>query len=84
MGDLKSKAKKGFDPRMAFGVASYGTSKITKPDTVGPKEQTIKLSNVPTRGQGTIGVAVGKKKSKKSFARSTGNMTAGRSRSRGR
>ncbi len=73
-------AKKGFDPRMAFGVASYGTSKVSAPSTVGPKEQIIKLDqSVKGRGTGTIGETIGKPKRKKSFTRSTGNMTAGRS-----
>ena len=84
MGDkLKKKAKAGFDPRMAFGVASYGTSKVSAPSTVGPKEQIIKIDPSVKRG-GTIGATIGKKKARKSLTRSTGNMTAGRTRSAGR
>ena len=76
-GALKKKAKKGFDPRMTYGEPSVTGN--TAPVTIGPKEQIIKLSNVPTRGQGTIGASIGKKKAKSSFTRSTGSITAGRS-----
>ena len=81
MGDsLKKKAKKGFDPRAAYGEpAATGN---TAPISIGPQEQIIKLDqSVPTRGQGTVGATIGAAPPKKSFASSTGNMTAGRSRS---
>jgi hypothetical protein len=83
MGDLKKKAKKGFDPRKAYGepAATGNNSSIS----IGPKEQIIKLDqSVKGRGTGTVGATIGKAKPKKSFAKSTGSMTAGRSRSRGR
>ncbi len=73
---LKKKAKKGFDPRRTYGepAATGGTASIT----IGPKEQIIKIDQSVKRG-GTIGAIVGKSKAKKSFTKSTGNMTAGRS-----
>ncbi len=84
MGDkLKKKAKAGFDPRSAFGTpAATGN---TSPITIGPKEQIIRLDpTVVGRGTGTIGETVGKPKPKSSFTRSTGGITAGRTRSRNR
>lgn len=75
---LKKKAKAGFDPRRTYGEpAATGN---TAPVSIGPKEQIIKLDqSVTTRGQGTIGATIGKKKPKSSHTSSTGSMTAGRS-----
>lgn len=74
---LKKKAKKGFDPRRTYGEPA--ATGVTSPSTIGPQEQIIPLSDVPTRGQGTIGVVVGKKKRRGSFTLGTSDIVAGRS-----
>ncbi len=76
-GKLKKKAKKGFDPRAAFGAPAKSTPKGI--DTIGPKEQTIKLDpNVKGRGTGTIGASIGSAY-KSRLKRSPSSIHAGRS-----
>lgn len=80
MGDGKLK-KKAFDPRSAFGAPVINVEPAEVKETpLGPQEQTIEIDQSVERG-GTIGETIGAAKPKRSFARSTGNMTAGRSRS---
>ena len=79
-GELKKKAKKGFDPRAAFGAPAK--SLVKKVATIGPQEQTIKLDqSVKGRGTGTIGASIGSAY-KKSLKRSRSSITAGRSKRR--
>ncbi len=80
-GELKKQAKKkAFDPRAAFGAPAK--SVIKSIDSIGPKEQTIKLDqSVKGRGTGTVGASIGSAY-KKSLKRSQSSIHAGRSRRR--
>lgn len=82
MGDsLKKKAKRGFDPRSAYGEPAVTGTKSTP--SIGPKAQIIKLDqSVKGRGTGTIGASIGARP-KKALKRGPSNIHAGR-RSRNR